>query len=149
MNFLKKLSIVGVSLALCAGGVSGATAAGLDDIDQTVRERLYNPKMLDPAQPVGASPLKDFVAKNPPPWKIGYASSYAGNTWRANAMAQLQNEIEYFERLRFRKHDIIKQKDNWIERTDDFQEREKRMLNTRAFPIRFHPNGFLFDFVCK
>ena len=90
MTFLKKIIMVSAGLALCA---TGALAAGLDDIDQSVRERLYNPAMIDPAQPIGASAYKDFVANNPPPWKIGYASSYAGNTWRANAMAQLQDEI--------------------------------------------------------
>ncbi len=90
MSFLKKLFYFGTVLAFC---LSGAIAAGLDDIDQSVRKRLYNLEMIDPAQPIGASVYKDFVAKNPPPWKIGYASSYAGNTWRANAMKQLQDEI--------------------------------------------------------
>ncbi len=90
MSFVKKLSTIGVCLVL---SFTGAVAAGLGDIDQSVRERLYNPEMIDPAQPIGSSIYKDFVAKNPPPWKIGYASSYAGNTWRANAMSQLQDEI--------------------------------------------------------
>ncbi|MCV6547449.1 MAG: ABC transporter substrate-binding protein [Cohaesibacter sp.] len=85
-----KLAMAASALALC---VSTAQAEGLASLNPDVVERLYNPEMLDPAQPVGASPLIDFVAKNPPPWKIGYASSYAGNTWRANAMAHLQKEI--------------------------------------------------------
>jgi ribose transport system substrate-binding protein len=49
--------------------------------------------MIDPMQPIGPSKWRDFKAKNPPPWKIGYASSYAGNTWRAAAMDELQNVI--------------------------------------------------------
>ena len=90
MNFLK---IATLALGGLAISITGATAQGLDSIDQAVRERLYNPEMIDPAQPTEASIYADFVAKNPPPWTIGYASSYAGNTWRAGAMAQLQNEI--------------------------------------------------------
>ncbi|MEP3231994.1 MAG: ABC transporter substrate-binding protein [Hyphomicrobiales bacterium] len=90
MRILKKITMALSGVALCA---TGAIAGGLDDIDPQVRERLYNPEMLDPAQPIEASIYKDFVAKNPPPWKIGYASSYAGNTWRAGAMSQLQDVI--------------------------------------------------------
>ena len=85
------------TLALTAGllvfSAIAAQAEGVDEINPDVAERLYNPDMLDPMQPVGASPLRDFKAMNPPPWKIGYASSYAGNTWRANAMAELQDAI--------------------------------------------------------
>lgn len=90
MTYFKTMTMALGGLALCA---TGAMAEGLDDIDPEVRERLYNPEMLDPAQPIEASLYADFVAKNPPPWKIGYASSYAGNTWRAGAMAQLQDVI--------------------------------------------------------
>lgn len=82
-----------VALGLVAFGAMAAQAEGVDEINPDVAKRLYNKDMLDPMQPVGPSPLRDFKAKNPPPWKIGYASSYAGNTWRANAMEALQNEI--------------------------------------------------------
>ncbi len=44
-------------------------------------------------QPIGASPYRDFKAKRPPPWKIGFASSYAGNTWRADEMKRLQETL--------------------------------------------------------
>ena len=85
------------TLAAAAGillmGAVTSNAEGVDEIDPDVAARLYNPEMLDPAQPVGPSPLREFKAKNPPPWKIGYASSYAGNTWRANAMDYLQNVV--------------------------------------------------------
>ena len=85
------------SLAAAAGillmGAAASHAEGVDEINPDVAARLYNPDMLDPAQPVGPSPLREFKAKNPPPWKIGYASSYAGNTWRANAMDYLQNVV--------------------------------------------------------
>jgi ribose transport system substrate-binding protein len=79
--------------ALIAVAATATFAAGVDELDPAVAERLYNPAMLDPMQPVGPSAWRDFVAKNPPPWKIGYASSYAGNTWRAAVMDELQNGI--------------------------------------------------------
>ena len=70
-----------------------ASAAGLDDISKDVRDRLYNSKMLDPAQPTGPSAYVGWKPKKGPPWTIGYASSYAGNTWRAAVMQELQNTI--------------------------------------------------------
>ena len=79
--------------ALIAVAATAGYAEGVDELDPAVAERLYNPEMLDPMQPVGPSAWRDFVAKNPPPWKIGYASSYAGNTWRAAVMEELQNTI--------------------------------------------------------
>ncbi len=94
MNMLKINQLKSIAMAIVGLAISAvATAGGLDDIDQEVRARLYDPEMTDPSQPVEASIYADFVAKNPPPWTIGYASSYAGNTWRAGVMAQLQNEI--------------------------------------------------------
>ena len=68
-------------------------AEGVDELPKDIQDTLYNKAMLDPVQPIGASAYRDFKAKKGPPWKIGYASSYAGNTWRANVMERLQNEI--------------------------------------------------------
>ena len=68
-------------------------AEGVDELPKDIQDTLYNKSMLDPVQPIGASAYRDFKAKKGPPWKIGYASSYAGNTWRANVMERLQNEI--------------------------------------------------------
>jgi ribose transport system substrate-binding protein len=70
-----------------------ALAAGVDELPQQIQDELYNADMIDPMQPIGESAYRDFVAKNPPPWKIGYASSYAGNTWRADVMRRLQDVI--------------------------------------------------------
>ena len=68
-------------------------ADGVDELPKDIQDTLYNKDMLDPVQPIGPSAYRDFKAKKGPPWKIGYASSYAGNTWRANVMERLQNEI--------------------------------------------------------
>ncbi len=87
-----KFTLTTAALAIGLTG-SVAMAEGVDELDAGLVERLYNEEMLDPAQPIGASPLRDFVAENPPPWNIGYASSYAGNTWRADVMDELLNDI--------------------------------------------------------
>ncbi len=94
MKQMKNLVIAAVLAAMSTTAMAGiAYAEGIDELDPAVAARLYNKDMLDPAQPIGPSAYRDFVAKNPPPWTIGYASSYAGNTWRANAMEHLQNVV--------------------------------------------------------
>ena len=82
-----------LALALPLVGPGPATAAGVDELPKAVQDELYNKDHLDPQQPLAESAYRDFVAKRPPPWPIGYASSYAGNTWRADAMSRLQNTI--------------------------------------------------------
>ena len=103
------MKVVAFAAGLAVLGAAGAAAAGIDEIDPAVAARLYNKDMLDPAQPVGPSAWRDFVAKNPPPWKIGYASSYAGNTWRAGAMiAALMIGVTLFTTVRARGESILK-----------------------------------------
>lgn len=82
-----------VALALTVAAGAPAFAEGVDELPQDIQQELYNKDMLDPMQPIGASAYRDWKAKNPPPWTIGYASSYAGNTWRADVMKRLQEEI--------------------------------------------------------
>ena len=55
-------------------------AEGVDELPAEIAEKIYSQDMLDPMQPVGPSAYRDWKASNPPPWTIGYASSYAGNT---------------------------------------------------------------------
>ena len=87
---LKKLVCAAVMVAASA---TMSLAEGVDELNPDVAKRLYNKDMLDPMQPIGPSKWRDFKPKKGPPWKIGYASSYAGNTWRAAAMDELQNVI--------------------------------------------------------
>ena len=89
MNFVKTLLLA----ATASLAIQAAHAAGLDELPPDVVKRLSDKSMLDPAQPVEASAYRDFKAKRPPPWTIGYASSYAGNTWRANAMDHLLKDV--------------------------------------------------------
>lgn len=79
--------------AIVAVSATGVFAEGVDELNPDVAKRLYNKDMLDPMQPIGPSKWRDFKPKKGPPWKIGYASSYAGNTWRAAAMDELQKVI--------------------------------------------------------
>lgn len=85
-NVVKMLASAGV-FALAAGG---AFAEGIADLPAG-EQAHYG--MVDPQIPLGSSPLADFAAKNPPPWKIGYASSYAGNTWRKSALDEVMNTL--------------------------------------------------------
>jgi ribose transport system substrate-binding protein len=77
--------------ALTVGTAS--IAQGLDEIPADIVASVYNPDLMDPAQPVGPSAYRDWKSPNPPPWTIGYASTYAGNTWRAAALDRLMNEV--------------------------------------------------------
>jgi ribose transport system substrate-binding protein len=42
---------------------------------------------------VGKSPWVNFKPKHGPPWTIGYASSYAGNTWRSGSLTEFQKVL--------------------------------------------------------
>ena len=75
--------------AVLAFGIGAASADGLDELPADLQKAYAG---ADAGQPVGASPLKDFKAKKAP-WKIGYASSYAGNTWRAASMDMLMKKL--------------------------------------------------------
>ncbi|MBI4923996.1 MAG: ABC transporter substrate-binding protein [Devosia nanyangense] len=90
---MKSIAKIALALSVVVGLTGVTVAAGLDDIPQDVRDRLYNPNMIDPSQPIGPSAYVDWKSKAAPPYTIGYASSYAGNTWRAAAMKRLQEVI--------------------------------------------------------
>jgi ribose transport system substrate-binding protein len=90
MKFLVGGILAVAGLAVLSGPVLGE---GLDEVPQEIRDTVYAEDMMDPAQPLGPSAYRDWKPKDGPPWTIGYASSYAGNTWRAAVMDRLQNEI--------------------------------------------------------
>jgi len=89
MKMPGKLGAIACGFALFVS----AASADVSELPAEIRDSLYNPDLIDPNQPIGDSAYRDWVAKNPPPWTIGYASSYAGNTWRAAVMDRLQNEL--------------------------------------------------------
>ena len=82
-------------VSLLLGGLvtvlgGAARADGLDELPADLQKAYEG---MDEAQPKGPSMLRDFKAKRPPPWTIGYASSYAGNTWRAASMDFLMKTL--------------------------------------------------------
>ncbi|PDT27011.1 sugar ABC transporter substrate-binding protein [Rhizobium sp. L9] len=70
-----------------------AAAAYADGVDQLPASEKKIYQIVDPQIPLGPSAYKDFKPKKGPPWKIGYASSYAGNTWRAAALDAVMNDL--------------------------------------------------------
>lgn len=85
---MRMLALMGAG-ALAMSAVC-AQAQGVDQLPPD-QQKVY--ELVDPVLPVGESVYKDFVAKNPPPWKIGYASTYAGNTWRAAILDEMTNVL--------------------------------------------------------
>lgn len=77
------VSILALSVPLLALAESAVDT--LPDNEQAYYE------LVDPQTPLGSSAYTDWEAPNGPPWKIGYASSYAGNTWRAEGLNQILN----------------------------------------------------------
>ena len=92
MKFFKT-SLAALAAAAFISFTPAVKAEGVDELPKEIQDTLYNKDMMDPAQPLGPSAYRDFKAKKGPPWKIGYASSYAGNTWRAAVMDRLQNVV--------------------------------------------------------
>ncbi|MGN7802389.1 ABC transporter substrate-binding protein [Ensifer sp. 22521] len=88
MNDLLKHTL-GMLVATCAF----AGAAHADGVDQLPGSEQAIYAVVDPQIPLGASVYKDFKPKKGPPWRIGYASSYAGNTWRAAALDAIMSDL--------------------------------------------------------
>lgn len=73
--------------------IGAVLAEGLDEIPEETRAKVYNPDLMDPAQPLDVSVYRNWKSDRKPPWTIGYASTYAGNTWRKGAMKRLVEEV--------------------------------------------------------
>jgi len=75
-------------------GFSTMALAGLEEIPKDITDSVYNPALTDPMQPLGESAFREWKSERSPPWTIGYASTYAGNTWRKGAMDRLLNVLK-------------------------------------------------------
>ncbi len=107
MKLLAKVSVLLGTFLLLPGL---ANAQGVDELPKDIQEKLYSADILDPMQPIGPSAYRDWKAPNPPPWTIGYASSYAGNTWRAGVMDRLtQKLIRKWKKLGLLKEVLVTQ----------------------------------------
>jgi len=65
----------------------------LDNVPADMVEYVYNMDYMDKDQPLGPTVMSGWKSPNPPPWTIGYASTYAGNTWRKGAMERLMEVV--------------------------------------------------------
>ena len=80
-------------LAAVLGGVLFGGSALADELHQLPENLQKAYQDLDQTVRVGPSMLRDFKPKHGPPWTIGFASSYAGNTWRVAAMDRLMKVL--------------------------------------------------------
>ena len=71
-----------------ASSISFVSAEGLDELPSNLQAAYVGAD-----QPINGGMLRDFKAKNSPPWTIGYASSYTGNTWRAASASFLADTL--------------------------------------------------------
>ena len=107
MRHLAKLGVLLGALLLLPGH---AIAEGVDELPKDIQEKLYAKKVLDPTQPIGPGAYRNWKSPRKPPWMIGYASSYAGNTWRAGVMDRLvQKLIAKWQKLGLLKEVLVTQ----------------------------------------
>lgn len=83
----KHLYLLGATI-LSALVMQNTHAVGLDELPAELAKAYEG---VDEGQPVEPSMYRDWKPRSAPPWKIGYASSYAGNTWRAEGMKRLMD----------------------------------------------------------
>lgn len=99
-------TLVGAALAAASTLLAACGSGGLDTTkDSTSADQFEKGSVVSTlptnvqasyqnlGQPVGKSPLADFKPKGKPPWTIGYSSEYAGNSWRAEALDRLMNDL--------------------------------------------------------
>ncbi|WP_353713627.1 ABC transporter substrate-binding protein [Arthrobacter sp. K5] len=75
-----------------SGGAAGSGAAQesvVSTLDRDLQAAYANTEVLTGSTPYGG----DWKPKGPPPWTIGYASPYSGNSWQTKAMKRLTEEV--------------------------------------------------------
>lgn len=99
-SVLAAVALVAVSalgLSACSGGDDFGSSGPTDGVSNDVVSSLPNDVQVaykDLNQPVGATPYVDgWEPKGEPPWTIGYASPYDGNSWQADAKSRLFDEL--------------------------------------------------------
>lgn len=87
---MKKIISTMCAIPLLLSLSSIAAAEGLDELPVELAKAYEG---VDAGQPVNPSKYREWTPRSEPPWKIGYASSYAGNTWRAEGMTRLMDDL--------------------------------------------------------
>lgn len=85
-----KVVLAAAPLAFAA---SLAHAEGHSAVGELPPETQLAYEGVDEGQPIGQSAYRDWTPRSEAPWTIGYASSYAGNTWRAEGLSRLTEEL--------------------------------------------------------
>lgn len=96
LALLAVLAALVLAAAGCAGSNQNGAESGTPKSSQQGLKSLpsdIRAAYTDFDGPTGSSPFANFKPKQSPPWTIGYASSYAGNTWRSGSLNQLQNVL--------------------------------------------------------
>ncbi len=94
----KVLGMAALATGASALGMLGtpkvfAAAASEESVVGTLPAEVQKYYELATTTPLGPSIYHDFKPKKGPPWKIGYASSFGGNTWRIGARTRLQEVL--------------------------------------------------------
>ena len=87
------LAAGGTALGLLDGRKVFAAAATNDSVVSTLPQDVQKYYELATTTPLGPSIYANFKPKKGPPWLIGYASSFGGNTWRIGARTRLQEVL--------------------------------------------------------
>ena len=87
------LAAGGAALGLLAGPSASAVAASNESVVNSLPAAVQKYYEMASTTPLGASIYRNFKPKKGPPWLIGYASSFGGNTWRIGARTRLQEVL--------------------------------------------------------
>lgn len=97
------IALAGASLgAIGAEGVASATskvsrvpatAKRVDSVVSSLPPALQQYYELATTTPLGPSMFENWKPAKKPPWKIGFASSFAGNSWRRGTVARLNSYL--------------------------------------------------------
>ncbi|MGH7117580.1 MAG: substrate-binding domain-containing protein, partial [Acetobacteraceae bacterium] len=98
---LSRRSVLGMAaLTAGAGALSAlgapkvfAAATSGESVVGTLPEGVQKFYELATTTPLGPSIYRNFKPKKSAPWKIGYASSFGGNTWRIGARTRLHEVL--------------------------------------------------------
>ena len=88
IKMIKTIKNFIVIIFVCTISISFVNAEGLDELPSDLQKAYVGAD-----QPINGGLLRDFKAKKNPPWTIGYASSYTGNTWRAASASFLADTL--------------------------------------------------------
>lgn len=88
------------------------TGPGLDGLPKDLKAAY-----ADSGQTTEESPYFTFRAKDPPPWTIAYVSTFAGNTWRADVMAELKKQFAEYKAAGLVDKLIVTESNNDVGRT--------------------------------